>query len=123
MATKTKSRKRPVYNRLRQLDWLMWRLLSEHNCCFCGEKLLEGYQPKKVNVTVHHLEGSIHTDDRSELCPVDEQLLAHCSCHRAYHHMDRMAERGANIDKKRFKLMEKNIKKEVRRIKRSMPKQ
>lgn len=115
-----KTRKRPVYNRLRQMDWLMWRMLSEHRCCFCAQLLLEGYDPKKVNVTVHHLKGSVHTDNRDEPCPVDEQLFAHSSCHRAYHHMERMKERGMNIDVRRFRVMERNIKREVSRIRRSM---
>jgi hypothetical protein len=114
------NRKRPIYNRIRQLDWLMWRMLSEHKCCMCAELLLEGYEPKKVNVTVHHLEGSIQTDDRTKPCPVDSQLFSHSSCHRAYHHMERMIERGHNVDKIRFRTMEKNIKKEVKRIRRSM---
>jgi hypothetical protein len=96
------------------------RMLSEHKCCFCGELLIEGYDPKKVNVTVHHLEGSIHMDDRTKPCPVDEQLFAHSSCHRAYHHMERMIDKGHNVDMKRFREMERQIKREVKRIQRSM---
>lgn len=115
------TRKRPIYNRVRQQDWLLWRMMSEHKCCMCGDLLIEGYNKKEVNVTVHHLEGSIHTDDRSVACPdIDSQLFAHSSCHRAYHHMERMANRGHNIDKVRFRSMERNIKREVKRIQRSM---
>jgi len=113
-----KTRKRRVYNRTRQLDWLMWRMMSEHKCCFCAELLLTGYDPKKVNVTVHHLEGSIHTDDRSEPAPIAEQVFAHSSCHRAYHHMERMIADGKNVDMKRFKKMEKNVAREQRRLER-----
>ncbi len=118
-----KTRKRPIYNRIRQMDWLLHRLMSEHNCCFCGELLIVGYDRKQVNITVHHLEGSIHEDPpRDEPLPVDEQLFAHSSCHKAYHHMERMAVRGHNIDKVRFRSMERNIKREVKRIQRSMKK-
>ena len=49
--------------------------------------------------------------------PVTEQLMAHSACHKAYHHMERMLADEKNVDKKRFKQMEKNVAKEVRRLK------
>ena len=113
-----KTRKRRVYNKTRQLDWLMWRMMSEHKCAFCAKLLLDGYDSKKVNVTVHHLEGSIHTDDRSAPAPIVDQVFAHSSCHRAYHHMERMLRDGKNVDKVRFRSMEKNVAKERRRLER-----
>lgn len=112
-----KSRKRPVYNRLRQLDWMMWRMMSEQRCCFCAKLLFDGYDSKKCNITVHHLEGNVHTDDRSKAAPIEKQLFAHSSCHRAFHHMERMKADGKNVDKERFTTMQQNVKREVARIK------
>lgn len=114
---KRKSRKRPIYNKVRQLEWLVWRMASEHRCCFCAESLFSGLaDSKKLNITVHHLAGSIHTDDRSEPAPVSEQLFAHGNCHKAYHHMERMIDRNMNVDVQRFKQMEKNVARETKRL-------
>jgi hypothetical protein len=114
-----KQRKRPIYNRVRQLEWLVWRMASEHKCCFCGELLFSGLaDPKKLNITVHHINGSVHTDDRSVPSPIDEQLLAHGNCHKAYHHMERMIDRGMNVDKVRFRFMEKTVNRELTRLSR-----
>ena len=77
---------------------------------------MKGFDKKKLNITVHHLEGSIHTDNRSEAAPVDSQLFAHCACHKAYHQMERLAARGKNIDIGRFDRMEANVLREVNRI-------
>lgn len=112
-----KTRKRPVYNRIRQFNWLMWRVVSEINCCFCGKLLYEGFDEKKVNVTIHHIKGSISTDDRSKPAPLAEQLFAHSSCHRGYHHMERMLEKGHEIDVKRFAQMNRNVKKSITKMK------
>lgn len=103
--------KRPIYNRVRQLDWLMWRMLSEHKCCFCGELLFEEYDPKKVNITIHHLEGDVSSDDRMKPCPIDKQLYAHCECHKAFHQMERLFNKNRDIDKKRFATMNREVKK------------
>jgi hypothetical protein len=117
-----KTRKRPVYNRLRQYDWIMWRVVSEIKCCFCNELLFEGFDKKRVNVTVHHLKGSMTTDDRSKPAPIAEQLFAHSVCHRGYHHMERMKEKGQNIDSKRFAVMERNVRSAQKRMEKMLSK-
>lgn len=118
-STGRKQRKRPIYNRVRQLEWLVWRMASEHSCCFCGESLFSGLaNPKKLDITVHHISGSVHTDDRSVPSPISEQVFAHGSCHKAYHHMERMIERGMNVNKARFRFMEKTLNRELARLNR-----
>jgi hypothetical protein len=108
MTTKRKTRKRPVYAKIRQLDWLMWRFLSEQKCCFCDAVLFEGTDTKTYNnVTIHHLEGSRSEDNLDEQAPIDKMLFAHSACHKAYHLMERHLEKGYAIDHDRFKAMEK----------------
>lgn len=115
-----KTRKRPIYNTIRQQRWLIWRLISEHRCCFCNELLFEGYDPKKINVTIHHVAGAIETDDYTRPSPVEDQLFAHCSCHKAYSQMERLKEKGCNIDRKRFAFFERNVQKAIKRVKRNL---
>lgn len=112
MAGNRKSRKRPVYAKVRQLDWLMWRFLSEQRCCFCNEVLYHDCDTKTYNnVTIHHLEGSRATDDFNEAAPIDEMLFAHSACHKAFHMMERHQEKGWNIDERRFTTMQKMVEK------------
>jgi UDP-N-acetylglucosamine 2-epimerase len=78
---------------------------------------MEGFDKKKLNITVHHLEGSIRTDNRTKPAPVESQLYAHCACHKAYHQIERLILKGRNVDTSRFAAMEANVLREVNRIK------
>jgi hypothetical protein len=53
----------------------------EVRCYFCGEKLTENDLPvRKVdNLTIHHLNHN-HLDNR-----VENLVLVHRKCHKAYH--------------------------------------
>lgn len=103
-------------NRLRQSDWLLWRMASEHHCCFCAKLLFHGMDKKRMNITIHHLKGNIHTDNREKVAPITNQLFAHSACHKAYHQLERLLNRGKNADQERFDRMTFNIIKELNAI-------
>jgi hypothetical protein len=72
-----KGRKRDI--RLRQWSIILKHLVEKEKCYFCGKPLIDGFAWQDVNIVEHHINGR-HEDNR-----VNNRVLAHRSCHRAYH--------------------------------------
>ena len=105
-----KTRKKPIYAAVRQMRWLLWHFLSKENCAFCGECLFHAWESKGAKgVTLHHLEGSVETDNLEELSDASKLVPAHARCHKSYHALDRARTGGKSYNGKLLMTYEKNL--------------
>lgn len=105
------TRKKPLYAAVRQMRWLLWHFMSKETCAFCNEKLFHEWEGKGAKgVTLHHLEGSIETDDLTTLSDVSKLVPAHSRCHRSYHALERARLSRHSYNKPMLKQYETNLK-------------
>ena len=68
-----------------------------------------GLDLKRLNITLHHLNGSQETDDFSKRAKVKDTLWAHSSCHKEYHMVERQKKFGNNHNSDLLAVMEHNV--------------
>jgi hypothetical protein len=71
-----------IYKRSLRLREILEFLLKKYNvkCYFCGKDLLESLPKRRGDyLTIHHLDGNRNNNS------IENLVLAHRRCHKAYH--------------------------------------